>query len=64
MMGPGGEGGDPSLFFGSKLLAKSDFFGSMKEARVFLGCIKRTKGFFWGMLKKVVIFLGRQILNL
>ena len=53
--------------------AKSDFFGSMKDAGIFrgrekrwifLGCKKRTKGFFWGMLEKVVIFLGRQILRL
>ena len=49
--------GGPSDFFGSEILAKSDFFGSMKDAgiflgrenkqRDFLGCKKRTKGFFW-----------------
>ena len=38
--------GGPSDFFGSKLLAKSDFFRSMKNTRIFLGCVKRTKGFF------------------
>ena len=51
-----GGGGGPSDFFGSEILAKSDFFGSMKDAgtflvrkkeqRDFLGCKKRTKGFF------------------
>ena len=49
-------GGDPSDFFGSEILAKSDFLGSMKDAwvflgrrkkqRDFLGCKKRTEGFF------------------
>ena len=29
--------GGPSDFLGSEILAKSDFFGSMKDARVFLG---------------------------
>ena len=28
----GGGGGGPSDFFGSEILAKSDFFGSMKDA--------------------------------
>ena len=55
MTGEGGGGG-PSDFLGSEILAKSDFFGSMKDAgifwvakkkpRDFLGCEKRTKGFF------------------
>ena len=54
-------GGGPSGFFGSDILAKSDFLGSMKDARIFLGrkknpkktegffggSEKRTKGFFW-----------------
>ena len=42
----------------SEILAKSDLFGSMKDARNFLvrkkknrgifgGCEKRTKGIFW-----------------
>ena len=47
-------------------MAKSDFFGSMKDAGILLGreknrdifgLQKRTKGFFGGILKKVVIFL-------
>ena len=77
-----GEGGGlidwsrSKLFFGADILAKKDFLGSMKDARIcfgswknkteviFLGCEKTIKGFFWGMLKKVVIFLGRQILKL
>ena len=67
----GGEG--PSDFFGSEILAKSVFSGSMKNAGMFLGCKKRTKGYFWVkkrtkgvlvMLKTVVIFLGRRILKL
>ena len=61
------------FFFGSEILAKSDFLGSTKDAgiflghekktEIFLGCEKRSKGFFW-YAKKVVIFLGRQILKL
>ena len=42
-----------SDFFGFDILAKSDSFGSIKDAGIFLG-----------MIKKVVIFLGRQILKL
>ena len=54
-------GGGPSEFFGSKILAKSDFFGSMKDAGIvlgrekktgiFLGCEKGTKGFFGHAIK-------------
>ena len=33
--GRGGEG--PSEFFGSEILAKSDFFGSMKDVGISLG---------------------------
>ena len=46
-----------SDFFGSEILAQSDFFGSMKDTGIFLGlgkkngillgCVKRTKGAFW-----------------
>ena len=47
-----------SDFFGSEILAKSDLFGFIKDAGIFLGhkkkaegfflgCEKRTKGFFW-----------------
>ena len=49
-------GGGLSDFFGSQILAQSDFLGSMKDAGVFLvhkkyrgislGCEKRTKGIF------------------
>ena len=55
-----------SDFFGSEILAKSDFFGSMKDAGIFLGCEKKTEGCFWvakkglrdffAYAKKVVIF--------
>ena len=36
----GGRGG-PSDSFGSEILAKSDFLGSMKDARIFLGLQKK-----------------------
>ena len=36
--------------FLAEILAKSDFFGSMKDARIFLGCVK-TRGIFLDMLK-------------
>ena len=61
------------IFLG--LLAQSDFFGSMKDARIFW-VAKEKQGFFWvakkglrdflGYVKKnlVLIFLGRQILKL
>ena len=39
------------IFLGLKILTKSDFLGSMKDAGIFLGCEKRTKGFF-GFAKK------------
>ena len=60
----------PSDVFGSKILTKSDFFGSMKDAGSFLGREKAEglfgvakKGLrdFFGYAKKVV---GRQILKL
>ena len=35
-----GGGGVPSDFFGSEILAKSDLFGSMKDAGIFLCCEK------------------------
>ena len=40
-----------SDFFWSEILARSDFFGSMKDARIFLGRNKKTEGFF-GVVKK------------
>ena len=40
-----GEG--PRDFFWSEILAQSDFLGSMKDAGIFLGCEKKTKGFYW-----------------
>ena len=62
----GGLGG-LSNFFGSEILAKSDFFGSMKDAGInrgiSLGCEKRTTGFF-GVCQKSSDFLGRQIMKL
>ena len=66
-------GGGASDFFGSGILAKSDFwvyerrwdfFGSRKKTEEFFWIAKKGLRTFWGMLKKVVIFLGRQILKL
>ena len=66
-------GGGPSDFFGSEILAKSDFVGSMKDAGIFLGREKK-EGFLWlakkglrdflGVCQKISDFLGRQILKL
>ena len=52
----GGEGG-PKDFFGSDILAKRDFFGSMKDAGIFW-VAKTTEGFFW-----VLYFSSAQIKN-
>ena len=44
-------GGGPSDFFGSEILAKSDFLGSMKDAgNSFGGCEKKRD--FLGLRKK------------
>ena len=45
------EGGGPNDFFGSEILAQSDFFGSMKDARNFFGPQRKTERFF-GVVKK------------
>ena len=45
-------GGVPSDFFGSEILAKSDLFGSMKDAGIFLCREKKNRGIFWGLRKK------------
>ena len=52
-----GRGG-PSDFFGSEILAKSDFFGSMKDARIFLGREKNPEGFFLSYGKRTKEFFG------
>ena len=41
--------GGPKDFFGSDILAKRDFFGSMKDAGIFLGRENNT-GIFWGIV--------------
>ena len=57
----------PSGFFGSDILAKSDFFPSTNDVGILGGRAKNrgilwvakkvlTKGIFWGMLKNIVIF--------
>ena len=45
MTGGGGSKG----FFGSDILAKRDFFGSMKDARIFL-CRENNTGIFLGIV--------------
>ena len=46
------DGGGPSDFFGSEILAKSKFFGSMKDAGIFLGREKKNQRDFLGLRKK------------
>ena len=46
-----GGGESTSDVFGSEILAKSDFFGSMKDAGIFLGCKKKQRNFF-GLRKR------------
>ena len=41
--------GGPKDFFGSDILAKRNFFGSMKDARIFLGRGNNT-GIFLGIV--------------
>ena len=38
-------GGVPGDFFGSEIVAKGEFFGSTKDAEIFLGR-KKKEGFF------------------
>ena len=45
-------GGGPSDFCGSEILAKGDFFGSMKDAGIFLGREKKKRRDFLGLQKK------------
>ena len=70
-----GEGGGASDYFWSEIFTEYDLFGSMKNARIFLGHEKKNRGIFGGLPKKdqgnflgmlniVGIFLGRQILKL
>ena len=44
-------GGGPSDFFRPEILAKGDFFGSMKDTGIFLGRKKKRRNFF-GLRKK------------
>ena len=44
-----GGGGGPKDFFGSDILGKRDFLGSMKDAGIFLGRENNT-GIFWGIV--------------
>ena len=50
--------GGPSDFLGSEILAKGDFFGSMKDTRIFWGHEKKTEGFFWVAKKGQRDFFG------
>ena len=68
------QGGGPSDFFGSEILAQSDFFGVYERRRHLFGSWKNNRGIFWVVkkglrdfldtLKNVVIFWGRQIMKL
>ena len=51
-------GGGPSDFCGSEILAKGDFFGSMKDAGNFLGREKKNGGIFLGCKKELREFFG------
>ena len=44
-----GEGGVRVIFFGFEILAQSDFSGSMKDARIFLGRKKKKNRDFFGL---------------
>ena len=44
-----GGGGGPKDFFGSDILAKKIFLGSMKDARIFLGR-ENNRGIFLGIV--------------
>ena len=50
------NGGGSGDFFGYKILAQSDFFGSMKDAGFFLGCEKKNRGSFLGCEKRTKEF--------
>ena len=39
-------GGGPTDFFGSEILVKSDFFGSIKDAGIFLGREEKQRDVF------------------
>ena len=41
------------IFFGSEILAKGDFFGSMKDTGIFLGREKKAERFFWVAKKEL-----------
>ena len=43
------DGRGPKDFFGADILARRDFLGSMKDARIFLGRENNT-GIFWGIV--------------
>ena len=45
----GGGGGGPKDFFGYDILPKRDFFGSMKDAGIFLGR-ENNRGIFLGIV--------------
>ena len=51
-------GGGASDFFGSEILAQSDFFGSMKDAGIFLGHKNNPEGYFWVAEKGLRDFFG------
>ena len=46
-----------SGFFWPEILTKSYFFGSMKDAGIFLDHEKNNRGIFWGCKKRTKGFL-------
>ena len=53
-----GGGGGPSDLFGSEILAKSDLFGSMKDAEIFLGRENKQRDFLGGWEKRTKGIFG------
>ena len=51
------DGGCPSDFFGSEILAQSDFFGVYERCRDLYGSAKKPEGFFGGCEKGLRDFL-------
>ena len=46
------------IFWGSEILAKSDFLGVYERRRDFFGSRKKTEGFFWVAIKGLSDFFG------
>ena len=53
--------GGPGDYFGFDILAQSDFWGSIKDTRIFFGSRKKNKGIFLGCEKRTKGFLAVQV---